>query len=244
MSIAASTVNRIAPNGAQLRVKVPEAMGSLQWFGISRFTGPAFTRTLILAERGHQDVIPRKIFPGGSQTVSRQRGFDLVLYEAADRSNSCLVWIGPHHEATVWFGGPAPRSEVMNRTVSGVSFLDSPDGARVTAAAEAASRVVGTTVIGTNDEFFMATTDVATGRGRLPAFRGAPRGDGAEVWKEKRDLDSGEAAEATGTPYEWRYTLANSSAIVDVVFLQRPAERAATDDRVESVLAELDVSWS
>ena len=103
-----SIVQRIAADGSVVTLSVPAEAGAMRWFGATRVVGPAINRSFGLAQAGQHKVIPKKIFPGGRVQAFRRVGFDLVLYEASDRSDSCLVWAGPYNEVTTWFGGPAP----------------------------------------------------------------------------------------------------------------------------------------
>ena len=58
------------------------------------------------------------------------RGYDAVLFEARDRSDAALVLVGPHHEATTWFGGPAPDRAGIDTLLSTFRFADAARGAR------------------------------------------------------------------------------------------------------------------
>ncbi|MFF5213033.1 hypothetical protein [Streptosporangium sp. NPDC000396] len=243
-----SQIVRLAPDGSRLDIALPSEAGSLAWHGHTRLGGPSLVRNFSFAQAGQHRVIPSKIFPGGRTEVFRQNGYDLVLYEAADRSQSCLVWAGPHNEVTTWFGGAAPRRAVLNHTVSAVSFTDSPEGARLVPAVPAMSlQQFGTVVIGRSDDLIVMIKDARAAREELPEHRGAVQGD-TEMWKEKLELDGEQAAQLAGTPYEWRYIYANPTSIAEIIFPMSPdaaRARVASDDaRVDSVLSGLRVTWA
>ncbi|MFF5205636.1 hypothetical protein [Streptosporangium sp. NPDC000396] len=243
-----SQITRVAPDGARVDISLPPEAGELPWHGHTRLAGPALVRNFDLAPAGQRHVIPRKIFPGGRVETFRRSGFDLVLYEAADRSNSCLVWAGPHNEATTWFGGPAPRQSVLNRLVSNLSFTDSPEGARLVAAGPAANlQQFSTMVIGSSERLSVMIKDARGAREELPSWKGATQGD-AEIWKEPLNLGPEQAKAVSGTPFEWRYIIANTTSVIEVVFHQRadsPQLRSTAEhDRTAAVLAGLKAAWS
>ncbi|MDX3104762.1 hypothetical protein ACIBO5_45420 [Nonomuraea angiospora] len=243
-----SQIVRQAPDGTRVEVSLPPEAPQLEWHANTRFGGPGFVRNFGLAPLGQHQVIPKKIFPGGRTETFRRTGFDLYLYESADRTDSCLVWAGPHHEATTWFGGPLPRRAVLNHTLSAVSFTDSPEGATLRPAVPAMGlQQFGTFILGVSDEMVMTVKDARTARDELPEWQGAAQGD-AEVWKEKLDLDGDQATELSGTPFEWRYIYANPTSIVEIVFPRRPgalrAQDGAEQERVSSILAGVRAVWA
>ncbi|MGW4475337.1 hypothetical protein [Nonomuraea sp. NPDC004354] len=243
-----SEIVRLAPDGARVTITLPPEADQLAWHAHTRFAGPPLVQSFDLAPAGQRQVIPRKIFPGGKVETFRRSGFDLVLYEAADRTNSCLVWAGPHNEATTWFGGPAPRRAVLNRLVANLTFADSPEGARLVPADAVANLQQSTTVlIGNSERMVMMVKDARGAREELPTWRGATQGD-AEVWKEPLGLDPEQADAVRGTPFEWRYIIANATSITELVFHRRAAEAAqlrSTEehDKAAAVLAGVKAVW-
>ncbi|GAA0934268.1 hypothetical protein [Nonomuraea longicatena] len=244
-----STNTRLAPDGARVEISLPPEAPALEWHGNTKIGGPSFLRSFGLAQAGQHRVIPKKIFPGGHTETFRREGFDLVVYESADRTDSCLVWAGPYNEATTWFGGPLPRRSLLNRIVSSVAFADSPEGATVKPALPAMGlQQFANMVYGVSDQLWVTVKDVRTSRDELPAWRGAAQGD-AEVWKEKLDLDADQAGALSGTPYEWRYILANSTAVLELFFPQTSATMmrandAAEHDRVTSIVSGVRAVWA
>lgn len=241
-------ITRSAPDGARVEISLPPEADSVQWHAHTRLGGPGLLRHFDLAQAGQHRVIPNKIFPGGRTEVFQKTGYDLITYEAADRSNSCLVWAGPHNEATTWFNGPLPRKSLLNRISSAVSFTDSPEGATVKPAVPAMGlQQFATEVWGVSDQMMLSIKDARTGRDELPEWRGAAQGD-AEVWKEKLDLDPDQAAALSGTPFEWRYIFANSTAIFELVFPQNPSMMRARDageqDRVTAIVSGVRAAWA
>ncbi|PZG02513.1 hypothetical protein [Micromonospora deserti] len=241
-------VVRTAPDGARVSVTVPATAGTLKWYGTIRFNGPDFLRDFSFAEAGAHQVIPKKILPGARTEVFRRRGFDLVVYEAADRSDACLVIAGPHNEATTWFGGPAPRPAVLNRITSMVDFADSPTGARLTPRPGANLQQFGTMVIGSDARMTIMIKDARQVRDQLPTWRGLVQGE-AEVWRSRMDVHETKAAKLAGTPFEWRYTYANPTAVFDVAFRDETPPGitlnvAVDEDYVNSMLSGLRVTWA
>ncbi|MBG0831088.1 hypothetical protein HS041_25335 [Planomonospora sp. ID67723] len=238
---------RSAPDGTRVTVDLPVEAGAIEWHGHTRFAGPGLVRDFQLAPAGHRRAIPSKIFPGGREETFRRHGFDLVLYEAADRSDSCLVWAGPYHEATTWFGGPAPRRLFLNRLIAAVDFTDSPEGAKITPRIRDGVQQHGTMLIGANDGLLLMASDARVSRESLPAWRGAVQGN-AEVWREELDLDPDQKAALAGTPYEWRYTFANPTTVFTLVFSRDPDQAGITargnDATVDAVLGGINVMWA
>jgi hypothetical protein len=246
-STSVAELIRSAPDGSSCTLSLPPEAGVLEWFGKTRFAGPEFLRDLGFAPAGQHQVIPRKIFPGGRQETFRRRGFDLMLFEATDRSDSCLVWVGPHHEATTWFGGPAPRRDVLDRMVSTLTFTDSPSGAYLTAEPAANLQQYATMLVGQNDQLLLMISDAPTQRHLVPTAQGTVRGD-AEIWRERLELDGVQRDMLAGTPFEWRYLIVFPTAIVEVIFPVSPTATQTTEvsdeTLVTSVLSGLQASWS
>ncbi|MDF5755726.1 hypothetical protein [Spongiactinospora sp. TRM90649] len=233
-------------DGARVTVDLPPAAGTLRWFGHTRMAGPRLLRAFDLAPVGQHAVIPKKILPGASPRVVTRRGHDLIVYEAADRSNSCLVWAGPYHEATTWFGGPAPRQDVLERITRSVRFRDAPEGANLGPRRGAGIRQYGTIVAGMSKHLIVTIRDAGSAKPGLPEWRGAPLGE-AEVWKERLDLDPAHHAALRGTPFEWRYIYATCTAAYTVIFPAHPAapniRAQSAGDAVDAVLAGIRVRW-
>ncbi|MFI6501875.1 hypothetical protein [Nonomuraea typhae] len=246
MTIMLSRFTRAAADSARLTIELPDSAGPLEWHGLTKLAGPGFARSFSLAQRGGNKALPTHVFPGGRVETFRRQGYDLTLYEAVDRSDSCLVWAGPYNEAKTWFNGPAPRRSVLNALVAAIEFTDTPDGAIVRPRAKAAIQQFATTVIGANDRLLVMATDARASRESLPDWQGADRGD-AEVWKVALDLDPEQKARVAGTPYEWKYTFANQSAVFTVQFTFDPdaaSFRAADTGMVDDVLAGFKVAWA
>ncbi|WP_433368807.1 hypothetical protein [Streptosporangium sp. CA-115845] len=247
MATTVAQVVRVAPDGGRAQITLPDEAGVLNWHARTRMAGPRLMRDFDLAQAGQHLVVPRKIFPGGRTEVSRRKGFDLVLYEAADRSDSCLVWAGPYNEATTWFGAPAPRTAVLNRLVSSVVFTDTPEGALLSPAKGTAIEQFSTNVYGENDHLLIAVQDARIARESVPEWRGAQQGD-TEVWKEALDLDPEQKAALAGTPYEWRYLYANATAVFEVILRMRAGgaglRSTGNEERATAVLSGLRVAWA
>jgi hypothetical protein len=247
MAVLASELrefSRVAPNGARVDIALPEAAGPIEWFGTTRLSGAGFLRGFSFAPIGEYKVIPKKIFPGGRHEVFQRRGFDLMLFEAADRSNSCLVWAGPYNEATTWFGGPAPREELLNRVTSAVHFTDSPGGARVTAEPAANLQQHTTMLVAQNDRILVMFRDARTESHTLPEWQGMRQGD-TEIWRSPRALEPQQAEAVKGTAFEWRYLMANPTTVFEVIFQLMPGENAAESDSLaETVLSGTRSTWT
>ncbi|MGH3862488.1 hypothetical protein [Actinokineospora sp.] len=244
--IGARSLSRTAPDGGRLSLVLPEAAGEVEWFGATRFAGGGTARDFSFAEVGQYRVIPKKIFPGGQHEVFRRTGFDLHTFEAANRTDSCLVWVGPHSEMTTWFGGPLPRTDVLNRLVSSVRFTDSPTGATVSSHSSTVQQHT-TILIAQNDRLIMMFRDARSARPLVPEWQGLAHGDG-ELWRTSRALDADDLARVRGTALEWRYHVANPTAYFDVSF-HAPHSVAALDAADVDALATavLDgtrASWS
>ncbi|MCG5212089.1 hypothetical protein [Streptosporangium sp. KLBMP 9127] len=237
---------RISADGARVRINLPEEAGAVAWHGHTRLAGQGPARNYSIAPAGRHRAIPTKIFPGGSGKTYRRMGFDLILYEAADRSNSCLIWAGPYNEATTWFGGPVPKPAVLNSLVTSVTFTDSADGAQLTPRNPVGVQQYGTVVLGIGHEFLLMAKDARAGRDALPNWQGAVIGN-SEVWKERLDLDPKQRDALAGTPLEWRYIYASPTSIFTIAFPQRldSAEfwNKKERDRVTAVMAGLKVEW-
>ncbi|MEV4007084.1 hypothetical protein [Actinomadura sp. NPDC049753] len=244
-------VVRAAADGARVSVMLPPEAGPLRWYGATKFSGPNYLRSFHLAEAGQHEVVPSNILPGASKRVYRRNGFDIVVYEAVDHSNGCLVFAGPYNEATTWFGGPPPRAAVLNRIVSMLTFIDSPTGARVTAKPATNIQQHGTMLVGSDARMTVIARDARSARDNVPVWRGRQHGD-AEVWRIRQNLREEQAAKLAGTPFEWSYMFANSTAVFDVSFRPEAPPGALTpksivdryENHVDTVLSGLKVIWA
>ncbi|MGI9001776.1 MAG: hypothetical protein ACR2GH_08905 [Pseudonocardia sp.] len=215
---AQTSVSRIAPTGAPVELTVPASFGEYRWYGNTRFVGPRTARQFFLAPAGEHRAIPTHLLPGARERRQSLRGFDAVVFEAPDRSDSALVLAGPQHEATTWFGGPAPDAAGMNALLSTFRFADSPQGATLVPTSDLLVRQGDVALIGHNDMSTLLVRRSADVLATLPEWSGFGL-PGGELWRAGRVLDDRQASLVAGTPHEWRYLLAGDSVAMDLVFL-------------------------
>jgi hypothetical protein len=239
-------VARIAPTGAPVDLTIPTALGALRWYGSTRFTGPRLARHFFMAPAGEHQVVPRKLLRGAIERRIPMRGYDAVLFEAPDRSDAALVMVGPHHEATTWFGGPAPAARGIDALLATFRFTDSDRGASIVPASDLLIRQTGVSVLGRSDRAVLSVRQAAEALPSLPEWAGLPV-VGGELWRTGRALDPVAASAVAGTPHAWRYLLAGSSAVTDVVLLGPESGRPAiplADDAVVAALSSLTARWA
>lgn len=242
---APPTVTRTAPSGEAVALSLPDAFGSFRWFGNTRFVGPQVARQFFLAPAGGHRVIPTKILPGARESRRSFQGFDAVLYEAADRSDSALVLAGPHHEATTWFGGPAPADAGVAGLLAGLAFADSPTGASLRPADGSLVQQPDVSIIGRSADSVLVVRRAVDALPMLPEFAGLPVA-GGELWRAGRVLDTRQRAQVGGTPHEWRYLVGGESAVLDLVMLGPESSRPATalsEPALMSALGGLAARW-
>jgi hypothetical protein len=238
-------VTRIAPSGARVELAVPEVFGPLRWYASTRFAGPRTARQFFLAPRGEHRVIPTHVLPGARERRVPLRGADAVVFEAADRSDAALVLVGPHHEATTWFGGPAPADGGLAALLETFRFTDHPAGATLVPASELLLRQSGVSLIARGERATLVTRRAVDALPTLPDWAGL-RLPAGELWRADRLLDAGASALVSGTVHEWRYVLAGESAAMDLVLHGPESGRPPlplSDDQVLAALAALDASW-
>ncbi|HLU60391.1 MAG TPA: hypothetical protein VKZ81_33450 [Pseudonocardia sp.] len=236
---------RIAPSGARVALTVPEVFGPLRWYASTRFTGPRTARQFFLAPRGQYRLIPRHVLPGARERRVPLRGADAVVYEAADRSDAALVLVGPHHEATTWFGGPAPTEDGLAALLETFRFTDDAAGATLVPASDLLLRQAGVSVIGRGERATLVARPAVEALPTLPDWAGL-RLPAGELWRADRVLDAAGAALAGGTIHEWRYLLAGPSAAIDLVLHGPESGRpplALTEDQLLDALAALGAEW-
>lgn len=239
-------VSRIAPSGDPVALTLPTALGEYRWYGNSRFTGPRVARQFFLAPAREHHAIPANILRGGREDRAAMRGFDAVLFEAPDRSDSALVLAGPYHEATTWFGGPAPDSAAVSRMLSTFTFTDSPVGAALVPTSDLLVHQSDVALIGRNDSSVLVARRAVDVLPSLPEWEGM-RVEGGELWRAGRVLDEGQTERVAGTPHQWRYLFASESVAMDLVMLGPESGRAATtmdDSQVVEALSVLAGSWA
>jgi hypothetical protein len=241
---------RIAPSGARVNLAVPEVLGPLRWYATTRFAGPQSrprtARQFFLAPRGEHRVIPTHVLPGARERRVALRGADAVLFEAVDRSDAALVLVGPHHEATTWFGGPAPADPGLAALLETFRFTDDPAGATLVPTSDLLLRQTGVSLIGRSERATLVARRAVDALPTLPDWAGLLLSSG-ELWRADRLLDDGASALVTGTVHQWRYVLAGESAALDIVLHGPESGRPhmeLTDDQALAALAALDARWA
>lgn len=239
-------VDRIAPTGAPVELTLPAEFGAHRWYGSTRFVGPRMARQFFLAPAGEHRAIASHLMPGARARRQAMRGFDAVVFEAPDRSDAALVLAGPHHEATTWFGGPAPDDAGLSALLSTVRFADGPQGAALTPMSDLLVRQNDTALIGRSRESVLMVRRAADMLPALPDWSGLAL-PGGELWRAGRVLDEPRAALVAGTPHQWRYLFAGDSVAMDLVLLG-PESGAArlplVEDQVVEALSALRGRWS
>jgi hypothetical protein len=185
------------------------------------------------------------VLPGARERRVALRGADAVLFEAADRSDAALVLVGPHHEATTWFGGPAPAEDGLAALLETFRFTDDPAGATLVPASDLLLRQAGVSLIGRGDRATLVARRAVDALPTLPDWAGL-RLPAGELWRAERLLDGPASALVAGTVHEWRYVLAGESAAMDLVLHGPEAGRPRlelTEEQLLAALAALDAGW-
>ena len=211
-----TAVTRIAPTGAPVELTIPEVFGEHRWYANTRFTGPGLARQFFLAPAGEHRAVPTHVLPGARERRVPVRGFDALVFEAPDRSDSALVLAGPHHEATTWFAGPAPSDAGLADLLSELRFSDSPAGAALVPVSDLLVTQTDVTVIGRSPRSTLIVRRAADALPSLPGWAGMSL-PGGELWRADRLLAPREATLVAGTPHQWRYLFAGDSVAMDVV---------------------------
>lgn len=244
--VVTTAVSRIAASGAPVELSLPGALGDFRWYGTTRFAGPRTARQFFLAPAGEHRAIPTHALPGATRRVEPMRGFDAVLYEAPDRSDAALVLAGPHHEATTWFGGPAPDPAGLTALLTSLRFTDAPRGASLTPVSGLLVAQRDTALIGRSRAATLVARPAVDALPTLPDWAGAAL-PGGELWRAERVLDARSAAAVAGTPHRWRFLFASESVAMDVVLLGPESGRPATglsEDAVAAALGALGGRWA
>jgi hypothetical protein len=239
-------VRRVVASGHPVELTLPGMLGDVRWYGSTRFTGPRLARQFFLAPAGEHLAIPRKILPGAREARRTLHGYDAVVFEAADRSDSALVLAGPHNEATTWFGGPAPDAGGLERLLRTFRFTDSEHGATMVPASNLLVQQPDVTLIGRSERSVLVVRRATEMLPTLPSWAGLTL-PGGELWRAGRVLDRTQAGLVAGGPHQWRYVMAGPTLGMDLVLLGpesgRPALRMA-DTQVVDALSVLTGRWA
>jgi hypothetical protein len=211
-----TALTRIAPTGAPVELTVPAALGEHRWYANTRFAGPGIARQFFLAPAGEHRAVPTHVLPGARERRVPMRGFDALVFEEPDRSDSALVLAGPYHEATTWFGGPAPDEAGIANLLSAFRFTDHPDGAALVPVADLLVAQTDVTMIGRSPRSTLIVRRAVDALPALPGWAGV-RLPGGELWRADRALAPQAGALVAGTLHQWRYLLAGESVAMDVV---------------------------
>lgn len=245
-ALEAGTVSRIAPSGAPVELTLPAAFGEFRWYGNTRFSGPRVARHFFLAPAGEHRAIPAHILPGARERRQPMRGFDAVVFEAPDRSDSALVLAGPHHEATTWFGGPAPDLVGLTSLLTTFRFVDSPHGATLVPVSDLLLQQPDVALVGRSESAMLIVRRAADMLPALPDWAGFALPHG-ELWRADRVLNARDRNRVPGTPHRWRFLVAGDSVAMDLVLLGPESGRPATDmseDDIVDALAGLVGRWA
>ena len=239
-------VSRIAPTGSPVDLTVPAALGALRWYGSTRFTGPRLARHFFLAPAGEHQIIPRKLLRGAREHRIPMRGYDAVLFEAADRSDAALALVGPFHEATTWFGGPAPTAAGIERLLRTFRFTDSANGATLVPASDVLVQQPDVSLIGRTPHAVLVVRRATEMLPTLPEWAGLTL-PGGELWRADRVLDGVKARLVAGGPHQWRYVLAGPTLGMDLVLLGPESGRdplPLVETQVVDALSVLTGRWA
>ena len=219
-----NSITRIVPSGESVVLSIPTEFGVHRWFANTKFVSQRGVRQFTIAPVGQWQRIQTELLPNARKTTWQRRGHDVAVFEAADRSNSCLTFVGPYHEAITWFGGPAPDSSGLNNLLGAFEFMDSPAGAVLRPRFERYVQAFGTMVVGSGTDSLMMIRSANDGLSLLPEWAGRQLKNG-ELWRTTRALSPEQAEKVIGTPMQWRYILANPTCVIDVM-LQPHGRRA------------------
>ena len=192
---------RVAASGDPVELTLPALLGDFRWYGNTRLTGPRLARQFFLAPAGEHRAIPKKILPGGRQVRRTMRGYDAVVFEAADRSDSALVLAGPYNEATTWFGGPAPTAAGIERLLRMFRFTDSANGATLVPTSDMLVQQPDVSLIGRSANAVLVVRRAAEMLPALPEWAGLTL-PGGELWRADRVLDGVKAGLVAGGPHQ------------------------------------------
>jgi hypothetical protein len=237
---------RVAASGDPVELTLPRMLGDLRWYGTTRFTGPRLARQFFLAPAGEHRAIPAKLLPGARQARRTLRGYDAMVFEAADRSDSALVLAGPYNEATTWFGGPAPDAAGLEGLLRTFRFTDSANGATLVPASNLLVQQPDVTLIGRNERAVLIVRRAAEMLPALPEWAGLTL-PGGELWRAGRVLDAVQAGLVAGGPHQWRYVLAGPTLGMDLVLLGPESGRAPLslgESQVVDALSVLTGRWA
>ena len=237
---------RVAASGDPVELTVPGLLGELRWYGSTRFTGPRMTRQFFLAPAGEHRAIPSKILPGARETRRTLRGYDAVVFEAADRSDSALVLAGPYNEATTWFGGPAPDAAGVERLLRTFRFADSANGATMVPTSSMLVRQPDVSLVGRSARSVLVVRRASEMLPALPEWAGM-RLPGGELWRAGRALDQSKAGLVAGGPHQWRYVMAGPTLGMDLVLLGPESGRSPLplgESQVVDALSVLRGRWT
>jgi hypothetical protein len=220
-----SRISRIAASGAGVELALPTVLGTYGWYGTTRFSGPRLARQFFLAPAGEHHAIATRLLPGARITRQTLRGHDAVLVEAADRSDSALVLAGPYHEATTWFGGPAPDAAGVQNLLATFRFTDSARGASLVPASPLV-RQSDVAIIGRGPGSVLIVRPAVDLLPTLPEWAGLAL-PGGELWRAGRLLNPEQSRLVAGTAHQWRYLFAGDTAAMDLVLLGPESGRPA-----------------
>lgn len=238
-------VSRVAPSGAPVEMTLPAAFGEFRWYATARFAGPRLARQFFIAPAREHRVVPTHVLPGARERRLAMRGFDAVIFEATDRSDAALVLAGPHHEATTWFGGPAPNEAGLAALLGAFRFADSPQGATLVPESDLLVKQSDVTLIGRGPSSTLVVRRSVDLLAALPEWTGMQL-PGGELWRARRLLGEEQSAMVAGTPHEWRFLLGGESVVMDLVFRGPESGRPVLDmgeSELIEALGQLSAKW-
>ncbi|PZG02227.1 hypothetical protein [Micromonospora deserti] len=234
----AQTLQLRAPSGNRVRVSLPDSPTVSAIGTHSRFFGPNFSQAIQTGGRGYHAEVCELVVPATVKDRFLYQGREVAVAVSDDGHDTVAGWIGPHHEAVIFFTGPVGGRAAILKAFEYFVFDDAPEGLKIQPVRLTGVELESDSIcvlVDRNRRVVIPSLESA--RTMVPSQRGAQAQHG-EVWRISKHPE-GLAKDREGVR-DSLFLLGTQRGLAEVSF-----EESVTgdDDALLSWLEALDVSW-
>jgi hypothetical protein len=233
----AQTLRLRAPSGDRVVLSLPDTPKVSAIGTHATFHGPNFSQAIQTGGRGYHAEVCRVVVPATVRDRALHQGREVAVAISDDQHATVAGWIGPYHEAVIFFTGPVGGRAGVLRAFDYFVFDDAPDGLKITPTRlTGVDRATETFCVLVDRDTRVVVPGPPTARGMVPQHRGAKTRHG-EVWRTSKYPDVLTGGERVR---DYLYILGTAKGLAEISFDEHIDAR---DDTLLRWLDDVDVSW-
>jgi hypothetical protein len=232
----AQTLRLRAPSGDHVLLSLPDTPKVSAIGTHSTYFGPNFSQAIQTGGRGYHAEVCRTVVPATVRDRVLHQGREVAVAVSDDGHATVAGWIGPYHEAVIFFTGPVGGRIGVVRAFEYFVFDDAPDGLRI-----APTQLTG---VESESDAFCVLVDRDTrvvvpsaraARSMIPQQRGA-RTQHGELWRISKYPEGLASARVR----DYLYILGTARGLAEISFDE---QIDAPGDTLLRWLDDVDVNW-